>query len=255
MSTITNQKGSALVILLVASLAIALLGMHIMQLTKQMESVNHHDQKQLAHIQFTNGLRKILENPGRCTNALQGKDIEDAFSPDGLDILPFAEKYAGQDVIFQSNWRSPEGAILDRIVLNVDPTVVRNNIRRDIPSSPVLTAFNATLTVFSKEGTPSMKSGKHDYLKIEIMLYSRVVGGKRNLYSCFGKYGDGALCTISGGAYNTGAVLSGRAACEPDENCFVSKVGLVTNPSLCISPFTPFEIAAGMYECHWCNQN
>lgn len=250
-----NQKGSAIVSVLFAAALLGFVSMHVMQLSKNLDTNYKVDKKHLVYVDFVGSMRSLFENPRFCTQLLSGKNIDSSFTPTGSSLLPMTGTYGNSVVTFDSGWRSPEGLVLDRVILESEATPVRANIRRDIPTSPNITATNAIVKVFAKEGTPSLTISKFDHLKIELMLYYTVVGGVRTLYSCFGRYGDGALCTVTGGAYNAGIVGTNRTSCEPDLNCFISKAGIVSNPALCVAPYVPIDISATLFQCQWCNQN
>jgi len=250
-----GQRGSAIVYVLFAAGMLGAVAMHVMQLSKNLDTNYRVDKKHLVYNDFVSHMRTMFENPLYCTQLLSGKDIDDSFTATEANLLPFSGKYGNSSVNFVNGWRSPEGLVLDKIVVESEATPVRSNVRRDIPSSPNLTASNAVIKIYAKEGTPSLSIAKFDHLKIEIMLYYSLVAGVKTLYSCFGRYGDGALCTLSGGTYNVGVVGANRASCEPDLNCFISKQGIITDPALCLAPYQAIQIAANMYQCQWCNQN
>ncbi len=287
-----SRSGSALIYVLIASVTMMTSGLYLMQQLTGVESSFRNNKNRQSYTRLVSYLRVKFEDPHTCTEMLKDKNIESSFSSSGTSLLPVSLAYGGGTQTVNSGWKSPDGAVIDKLVLHSESTSVRTPIRRDIASSPLFTAVNAKLSVYTKKGTPPLKLSKYEHFKIELMLYYKITSGSRKLYSCFGRYTEGALCTLSGGAYNTGIVSPGAAACEPDLDCFISKEGVTQatiNPITflaalqaggfsgssipsgipvgvpsqfaqaasvnCNPPFVAYYVGPSRFQCMWCNRN
>lgn len=253
MSLMRNQKGNAFVMILVLGAAVAAASVYLMDLSVTAEKSIKIISDREKYLRLNHVMREVFLSPTLCTAALSGKDINQAFDPDGLSLLPFTANIGGVNENIDGNWKSGEGLKLKDIKLFVSGADIRTGIKRDIAGSPSLNAINGEIWIQADRGTPSLNLPKYEDLRVPVMIYYEPTAG-RSLYSCFGNAGEGALCTLMGGVYNSYSPIGTRPRCEPFAKCHLDGQGAQTVLN-CTAPFQKVQISTGMFLCQWCNQN
>jgi hypothetical protein len=249
------QSGSAIVMIMVAGAAIAGAGVYMMTMSQNVEkgirSISNREKYTNLNTLLTTGLEDSIV----CTAALSGKDITNAWTPNGVSLTPFSINLLGTTQNINSTWRSPESLKISDIRLFVTEADLRTGLRRDIATSPFLKAVNATVKITATKGTPALGMAKNDHFIPKLMLYYETVGTQNILYACFSSKGEGALCTLGEGIFNSYAVVGSRPRCEPYGKCLLDDQGLINSSGTCTAPYLRVRVSPNRYICQWCNQH
>ena len=248
------DSGSAIVYAMVLGAAVSFGFVMLLSTTQKVEEDIRRISKSTKYRQLQSLVKDHLTNSQICTAALSGKSLNDAFTPSGMSLLPFNLRLFNKNETLVADWRSPLGNNLEDIRLFIDESDLKIDIKRDLPASASFNVINGKVHLFTKKGTPGLKTPKHQHLIINLMIYY-TNDADRLLYACFSDREEEALCTLSGGIFNTYAAILGQSRCEPEMKCRLASNAIVNNPALCLPPHTVKPIGSSLYFCTWCNQN
>lgn len=247
-----NQKGSALILVLFLAAGVSAGAFYLMRLSRNVESQIKVISKKEKYLRLNELLREQFEDPQICTAILSGKSLVGATGLTGVSLLPITTNLLGATETLTNGWRSPVGNNLKDIRLKLEATPLRTGLKRDLPSSPDIDAVNGEIYISTQEGTPSLRVAKHIPLRVPVMVY--LDSTTNALYACFSSTGGPAMCTLSGGIFNSYGTGS-KPECEPYSKCHLDGQGIVSDATHCTSPFTAIRTGPGSYFCQWCNQN
>lgn len=228
-----------------------------------------------------NDLKQNLENlfydPRVCTSLFKNKNIQAAFVPNmykdrkydhGASFFPAnpvnvtieGRSMQLRPTATEPIVRSNSGFVIKNIKFKrILEGLFRHNVRRDSLSSahPYLEVGLGEIIVYiERNHLKKQELKKKKKLFFNVMFYYDPRTPNRKLHSCFSPYSDAALCTMSGGTYNSDIGVSPEYTCEPDVSCYIGKQGFTSNPSSCVAPFSASRIKGNpaLYLCEWCNR-
>ncbi|GEM_PF-3410584 len=249
---ISHQSGSALIMVLFLAAAVSAGAFYLMRLSHNVESQIKIISKSEKYLRINEILREQFEDPQICTAILSGKSLGGALTANGVSLLPITTNLLGSTEVLNDGWRSPVGNKLKDIRLKLENTLLRTGLKRDSLTSPNIDVVNGEIYISTYEGTPSLNVARHSLLKVKVMVY--VNSGSHTLYACFSSTGGPAMCTLSGGIYNSYGTGT-RPKCEPYSRCHLDGQGIVSDPTLCSNPFSAIRTGPATYFCQWCNRN
>lgn len=235
--------------------AVAAGGVFIINMSNNVEKGIRVISDREKYLKLNDLLTKGINDSIICTSALSGKNIANAFTPSGVSLLPFTMNLLGTSQTINGSWKSPEFLKIRDVRLYITEPDLKTGIRRDVSGAPVLNAVNGLIRIFAEKGTPAINRPRHDILNPKVMVYYESVGASRILYACFSSIGEGALCTLGGGVFNTYAPIGDRPRCEPFAKCLLDEQGVIDAAGSCSAPYLKIRISPDGYVCQWCNQN
>ncbi len=259
----SNQKGIALVLVLIICSIIGAASLYLMDLNKVTTQKLALDAKVQSYRSVVKIVQNAIHSGKTCTQLLGGINIDNAFRPEGQSItlnlnLPMNRKPlkapVGKDV-----WYLNGGTSIRDVELMIKDRV-RGPVKLAAAGSPSWTAALGYILIVPGHPGVGIKLMRGRQYRIPIFLYysgSDAGATGKKLVSCGDPAGEAYFCTLSGGSYDETETLSDYK-CNPDRKCMAYKAGIVSSPGLCPPRYTDQQIGfygSNLYLCNWCNQN
>lgn len=272
-----NQRGSMLLIVVTAGVLLAFVSTSLMYMLSESAVSGGKRSDHEAYLAMVASLRSQLEDPLQCYSIMGGiqAPVNLKNKKSGLTLN---WTYGGSTDSFKNGWRIPGSklTIKDISIQNSGMLQVKNSagdtqIRTvRIKTGDALRNYRTValrvhvepkeLTVSFREdpagaAEPPEAISRMARRENEIRILANIDSSNK-IYNCFGFESMGAICQLSGGAFNHLGPANMR--CQPDLRCFTA--GAVSATDACPSPYKAFQIGLDKdgnkkYMCRLCRED
>ena len=271
-----NQKGSAIVMVLIVSGVMAVTALALMGLITNAEKYNANRRKEEELMEIVRSVSLRINDPIDCTRLLGGQIFKNGLAASEQPIVintSFGSEANDSSNYIKAGKVYKDGLKIRKVTIQAitAPGIgipINGDMRfayPKIPLSPARPNSDAGTTKYYAEiktYTDSIAwNAKHEEKKIK--LYLKVLNKNQTIWECHGPDSPAESCeVVTQGTYNP-KMPSGMESfrCNPDKICFSSKGpvnGLYTtpscpNPTLYKSQYIGSIGGSPRYICNWCN--
>ncbi len=271
-----NQKGSAIVMVLIVATVTAVSALALMTLISSSEKYNANRRKEEELMEIVTSLRMRMNDSVDCSRMLAGA-TPNGYAPPAVAPAPPVQSNLsiytnfGADAfsVLQAGTTFRSGLRLSRVTLETFGPAINNDKRFAYSATPVAPNTAAATTKYSaviRFHTDSIP-WKADLEEKKIKLFIKVRNSTQRIWECHGYDSPAESCeVVTTGTYNPN-MPTGLAAyrCNPDRNCFTTRVGSPDGlypTANCPNPpgynlYKPQYLGnmngQNKYVCNWCN--
>lgn len=267
-----NQKGSAIIMVLIVATVAAVSALALMTLISSSEKYNVTRRKEEDLMEIISSFRMRMNDSVDCSLMLAGTppSLANSYTAPGAETNLFIYSSFGADTnsVLQAGTTFKNGLSLKKITIQ-STGLVASDKRFAYSSTPVAPNAAAATTKYSaviRFYTDSIP-WKADLAEKKINIFIKVRNSTGKIWECHGYDSPAESCeVVTGGTYNPKMPVSLEGyRCNPDKNCFATRIGSPDGlypTAVCPNPpgYTLYKAqylgnmnGQNKYICNWCN--